>query len=165
MRSDLVIIRFFSITFYDQGRLPSLSQETWPSPPQSSRKSLQSRNKLPTQVAEAPGPQLMAAIPHTDREFLLQGFQQIVGKWKLRTKPQSPYRLASIATSPQNKEFCTDICTVYFFVQPCIAVAYRTILIPCCLCFWKWLWKCHQQFDKYSYFHAKSANNGQQFWV
>lgn len=24
--------------------------------------------------------QLMAAIPHTDREFLLQGFQQIIGK-------------------------------------------------------------------------------------
>lgn len=28
MRNDLLIIRLFSITFYDQGRLPSLSHKT-----------------------------------------------------------------------------------------------------------------------------------------
>lgn len=57
----------------------------------------------------------MAAITCTDRELLLQGFQQIVGKQKPRTKPQSPCRLVSTATTSQNKEFCTDRCTVYFF--------------------------------------------------
>lgn len=52
--------------------------------------------------------------------------------------PQRPCRLVSIVqfTSSQNKEFCTDICTVYFYVQPWIAVTYRTIFIPCCLGFW-----------------------------
>lgn len=70
----------FSITFYDQGRLPSLWHATWPSIPQGSRKGFQSRNKLPTEVAEAPSPSLMIAITRTAIEFLLQGFQQIVGK-------------------------------------------------------------------------------------
>lgn len=152
--------KVFSITFYDQGRVPSLLQETWPPTPWSSRKSLQSRNKSPTQLAEAPAPQQMVAVTCTDREFL-QGFQQIIGKQKPRSKPPTPCGLVSTATSLQNKEFCT----VYYFAQRCIAVAYRTIFIPCCLCFWKWLWERHQQFDKYSYFQAKSANNGQQFWV
>lgn len=51
----------------------------------------------------------MVAITCTDGEFLLQGFQQIVGKQNLTIKPQNPYRLVSTATSSQNKEFCISI--------------------------------------------------------
>jgi len=46
------------------------------------QKDFQSQNKLSTEATEALGHYLMAAITCADRQFLLQEFQQIVGKKK-----------------------------------------------------------------------------------